>query len=166
MFRFPLPGTMKLLLTLFIISVPLSAATAQQISVRKLWYGIYTVKESKEIPDPTSPTGTRYENTGVVGPRVNSSDIEREPRIYFGFGYRVDGSGTIEEIYMLPDANGNRRDEPAFRQTRSVRPGEENFIGWYTGNGESKGNPLGTWTFQLRQNGRVLVEHTFYLTDR
>lgn len=164
--RFSLPATMKFLLILFVISVPLFAATAQQISIKKIWYGIYTVKESKEIPDPTSPTGTRYENTGVTGPRVNSSDIEREPRIYFGFGYSVQSSGTVEEIYLLPDANGNRRDEPAFRQMRSVRAGEESFIGWYTGNGESKGNPLGTWTFQLRQNGRVLAEHTFYLTGR
>lgn len=141
-------------------------AVAQDVSVRKLWYGQYAVGESKQIEDRNSPTGTRYENTDVTPPASNASDIELRKEIYFGFGYIVTGNGEIEEYFFLPNAvtgaAANPNAAPQFRQYRRVRSGEDHFIGWYTG-GQLKGTPPGEWVFQIRLRGRVLVEHNFFV---
>jgi hypothetical protein len=156
----------KLLLATVFLSAAMNASEAQELRIKKVWYGIYQVKESKEIKDPSSPTGTRYENTGVIAPASNTSDIVLRKEVYFGFGFVADADGEIEEIYLLPDSNGVRRNFPSYTRTRPVRGGSEHFLGWFTGDANTNGNPPGTWTFQLRHRGSVLAEHTFNLTER
>lgn len=167
MIRIALPHGVKLLLAAaFVFSVG-STAFAQEVRLKKLWYGAYTVsKEPKEVKDPTSPSGTRFESVSVNPPASNSSDIVLRNEIYFGIGFMSDADGNVEEIYLIPDSSGLTSREPAYRRMRGVRKGQEHFFGWFTGDSGAKGSPPGRWTFQLRQGERVLLEHSFNLTER
>jgi hypothetical protein len=165
MFQSHLVRALGILLAALLFSIA-SGAYAQEIRATKLWYGLYDVKGTKEIADPKSPTGKRYESSDPTPPARNSSDIVLRNRIYFGFGYRISGNGVAEELYFLPNADGTRSDTAGFRFDRNVVDGEQGFMGWHVADGDLKAIKLGTWTFQLRHRGRVLVEHTFTLTDR
>ena len=70
-------------------------ALAQEGTVTRaemLWYGVYTVGQTREEKDPTSVTGTRLVSGGIVGPVTNSDRIAIAANIRYGFGYRLVGS--------------------------------------------------------------------------
>jgi hypothetical protein len=153
-----------LLLTLVL---PLTNAQAQQVSVEKLWFGEYKTGETKEIDDPASPTGKRFESSGGAKLIAWTNNIKLRNDMKFGIGYIVRGTRgkvELEHIYFVPDDNGRTAVDgaPAFRSKNVAVAGETEFMGWNIGpNHDLSLTKLGTYVFQVRYQDRVLTEQVF-----
>lgn len=147
--------------------LPWSNAHGQQVSVEKLWFGEYSIGATKEIEDPKSPTGKRYESEGKASPTLQTDTIKLRKDMKFGFGYTVRGPrGNIdlEHVYFLPDDSGRASTdrEPAFRDIDPSVAGETSFIGWnITDKADLTRIRTGTYIFQVRYQNRVLAEQRF-----
>jgi hypothetical protein len=132
------------------------------------WYGVYTAKDSKEINDPTSPTGKRYITTPVPPPS-NSLDIPGRQGVRFGYSYTVQGKSsgrvTVKHVYRfpspgMPDAvNGGMR--TTFERTRDNNIGESVLIGWSFEGAPPERIVLGEWSMEVWQGGRMIVQKKF-----
>lgn len=147
--------------------LPWSIAYGQQVSLEKIWFGEYTIGETKEILDPKSPTGKRYESEGTARVAVQTDTITLRSDMKFGFGYVVRGPrGTIdlEHVYFLPDESGRAFTdrEPAFRDIDPSVDGETSFMGWnISDKADLTRVRTGVYIFQVRYQNRVLAEQRF-----
>jgi hypothetical protein len=159
---------MKLLISALLLAffLPLSSASAQ-VSVERMWYGEYKAGETKEIADPASPTGKRFESDGGVTLVTYGENIKIRNDMKFGIGYIVHGARgnvEVEHIYFIPDDNGRTAIDgaPAFRTKRRATPGKPDVIGWYIGPDHDLSlSKLGTYVFQVRYQDRVLIQQAF-----
>jgi hypothetical protein len=135
------------------------SAQAQQATVTgatMLWYGVYTVRQAKEIKDPNSAAGVRWESTGIAGPANNSERIALRDNIRFGFGYDLLGRPRgkvvpIVHVTYLPDA-----DKPD-KTNYDLAIGQEGlFIGRKIENAAT--TLTGVYKFQVWHNNRMLLE--------
>lgn len=152
---------------IFLIS---SSVSAQNITAQVNWYGTYE-GETKEIEDPSSPTGKRYNLTLKRRDDRNQANIQlRKGTIHFGFSYTLsDGTGSkreveVEEVYFLPNKGLAKREvetgEPQYRIKRSRQLGGEYIFGWSDSDGRS---PDGQWVIELHYQGRVIASQRFFV---
>ena len=76
---------------------------AQKVnSIDVVWAGTYEVGETREVADPTSPTGRRFVSGGVQ-PLMQTDRIAATPGTRFGIGFVVHGepAGAAPEVYAL-----------------------------------------------------------------
>ena len=142
-------------------------AAAQAVSGRVGWYGIYTVSESKEIKDPTSPTGSRYVSTPVP-PKVYTNEIPGK-HVRFGMSYVLSGNGgkgvTVKHVYRFPapgmpdTAIGGPRTTYEF--VRKASMGESVLMGWSFEGASPEQIVLGEWIFEVWTGNRKVVEKHF-----
>jgi hypothetical protein len=150
--------------------LPWSNAVGQEVSVEKVWFGEYSIGATKEIIDPKSPTGKRYESEGKATLSLQTDTIKLRKDMKFGFGYVVHGPrGTIdiEHVYFLPDDSGvtSADREPSFRDIDPSVAGETSFIGWnISDKADVERIKTGTYIFQIRYQSRILAEHRFNVT--
>jgi hypothetical protein len=153
-----------------LISLTLCQAAAAQgtVSAQVAWYGIYTTTESQEINDPTSPTGKRYVSTSVP-PTSNTDRIPGKEGVRFGLSYTLSGQAagdvTVKQVYRFPPGgmpdkvSGETRS--TFELVRPVEVGKPVLMGWSFVNAPPKQILPGTWTFEVWQGDRKLVEQSF-----
>lgn len=140
-------------------------ASAQTVRAAEQWYGLYTVEGVETIEDPSAPGGKRRVSGKIREPVVNSSRIAHTPGSYFGFGYVLKGPPSSETIVMrhvqIFPPPGARDDTGKLHERIDTRlnlnTGRDLFIGISMGNNTI----LGTWTFQVWHEGRVLLERKF-----
>ena len=147
----------------------LSAAAQESVSARVQWYGIYTAGETKEIDDPTSPTGKRFTTT----PRPPASNSDRIPaqHLRFGLVYVLSGGAdnktvSVKHVYRFPPGGMPDRVAGGTRSTyehimEGVKMGSTTLIGWSFEGAAVDQMPLGDWTFEVWYDGRKLVEQHF-----
>ncbi len=144
------------------------SAQAQQATVTgatMLWYGIYTVRQAKQIKDPNSASGVRWESSGIVGPDTNSDRIALRDNIRFGFGYNLLGRPRgkvvpVVHVTYLPsadDANNAGKNTRPDRTNYDLAIGQDGlFIGRKIENAAA--SPTGIYKFQVWHNNRILLE--------
>ena len=158
---------MKSIVIGFCFAVCLVAApvSAQTISATEQWYGLYTVEDVKIVEDPSVPGGKRRIGGRIKEPAVNSARFPHTPGSYFGFGYVLTGAPSSERISIrhvqLIPPPGIRDDEGKIhnrlQNTLNLSTGRDLFIGLLMG----KNTLPGTWTLQVWNDGRLLLERKF-----
>jgi hypothetical protein len=142
------------------------SASAQGISGRVAWYGVYTVSKSEEIKDPTSPTGSRFVSTPVP-PKSNAAQIPGK-QIRFGMSYVLSGGPkqvTVKHVYRFPPpgmpdtATGGPRTTYEF--IRKANMGEHVLMGWSFEGASPEQIVLGEWILEVWTNNRKVVEKHF-----
>ena len=144
------------------------AAQAQNVSARIDWYGVYTVSSSKELNDPTSPTGKRFISTPEP-PKSNSDRIPGKNDIRFGYAYTVTGQpGTrinVKHVFRFPGAGMPDKVAGGTRSTHEItrqnKIGESVLIGWSFGGAPPERIVLGEWAMEVWADGRKLVDKRF-----
>ena len=142
-------------------------ASAQSVSGRVAWYGLYTVSDSKEIKDPTSPTGSRFISTPIP-PTSNTTEIPGK-QIRFGMAYVLSGNGgkevTVKHVYRFPApgmpdsvAGGTRS---TYEFVRKASMGENVLMGWSFEGASPEQIVLGEWILEVWTNNRKVVEKHF-----
>jgi hypothetical protein len=142
-------------------------AAAQSVSGRVAWYGLYTVSDSKEIKDPTSPTGSRFISTPIA-PTSNTTEIPGK-QIRFGMSYVLSGNGgnqaTVKHVYRFPapgmpdNVAGGMRTTYEF--VRKANMGENVLMGWSFEGASPEQIVLGEWILEVWTNNRKVVEKHF-----
>lgn len=160
---------MKSIVIGFCFAVCLAAVpvSAQTISATEQWYGLYTVEDVKIVEDPSVPGGQRRIGGRIKEPAVNSARVPHTPGSYFGFGYVLTGAPSserisIRHIQLIPppgirDDSGKIHDR--LQNTLNLSTGRDLFIGISMG----KNTALGTWTLQVWNQNRLLLERKFEL---
>jgi hypothetical protein len=139
-------------------------ASAQSVSGRVQWFGVYTVSKSQEIKDPTSPTGSRYVSTPVA-PASNIAEIPGK-QLRFGISYVLNGKRgsqvTVKHVYRfpapgMPDTQlGGPRTTYEFIRKDNI--GEPVLMGWSFEGASDEQIVLGEWIFEVWTNNRKVVE--------
>jgi hypothetical protein len=152
----------------FLLSLYVCApASAQAVSGRLAWYGLYTVSDSKEIKDPTSPTGSRFVSTPIA-PRSNTTEIPGK-QIRFGMAYILNGNGgkevTVKHVYRFPAPGMPDNVAGGLRTTyefvRKASMGESILMGWSFEGATPEQIVLGEWVLEVWTNNRKVVEKHF-----
>lgn len=162
-------GTIALISALLLCLVPHPPAARAQanVSARVLWYGIYT-GTPKEVNDPTSPTGKRFEEEAV--PSQTNTAVIPARGLSFGVGYVLTGprEGTIvpvKHVYRFPP--GGMPDTPGggirttYEHTQSYAIGRKLHIGWIFSDQSPAQIVPGLWVFEVWHGGRRLIEQRF-----
>ena len=141
-------------------------AAAQSVSGRVAWYGLYTVSASKEIKDPTSPTGSRFVSTPIA-PTSNTAEIPGK-QIRFGMSYVLSGGRgqvTVKHVYRFPPPGmpDNQTGGPrtTYEFIRKDNMGEPVLMGWSFEGASTQQIVLGTWIFEVWTGNRKVVEKHF-----
>ena len=160
-------GVMRSILVALLSLVFCQAALAQN-SAKIDWYGVYTNKDSKEISDPTSPTGKRFITT-PIRPASDSLDIPADDKTRFGFSYTVNGREggrvTVKHVYRfpppgMPDAqSGSMR--TGYERTRENNIGESVLIGWSFDGAPPERIVFGEWSMEVWQGNRIIAQRKF-----
>ena len=141
-------------------------ASAQSVSGRVAWYGLYTVSKSQEIKDPTSPTGSRFVSTPIA-PKSNTAEIPGK-QIRFGMSYVLSGGRgqvTVKHVYRFPPPGmpDNQTGGPrtTYEFIRKDNMGEPVLMGWSFEGASTEQIVLGTWIFEVWTGNRKVVEKHF-----
>jgi hypothetical protein len=160
-------------LLIYLVSLVFCQAVAAQenISARVIWYGIYTVSKSREIDDPTSPTGQRYKSIPEK-PASNTDQIPGKEGLHFGLSYVLSGnigsSITIKQLYRFPPGgmpdpyHGGTRS--FLERIRDVEVGEPLLMGWSFKDSPSEQILIGDWIFEVWQADHKIVERKFMVS--
>ena len=151
-----------------VASLLLCQAAVAQTSARIDWYGVYTTSSTKEVNDPTSPTGKRFISTPVP-PKSNSNRIPGKNDIRFGYAYTITGQTgariNVKHVFRFPGAGmpdivaGGRR--TTSENLRTNNSGESVLIGWSFGSAPPERILIGDWVMEVWSNNRKLVEKRF-----
>jgi Domain of unknown function (DUF3859) len=160
-------GVLLAVLLALALSDPALAEEARVERIDIVGKGLYRVEPGKPTPEAGAPTGsidlplafTNIEKTDTVPARIG---------VEFGLEYRIVGEPTgaevtLEFVVSYPEAGLADPDSPApLRETRFERMkpiGEPVYFGY----GFEKDWELvpGTWTFEIRYDGRKLAEERF-----
>ena len=147
-------------------------ATAQEAKVsgaKIVWYGVYKVGESKEVPDKSSPTGTRLLSSGIIPPSTSSDRIPAVLGTRFGVGYVLEGGppgaqAKVRHVRLFPPGGivnsktGQRADSLDVELSYPVDT-KDLFLGYPFR--ESFELVPGVWTFQVWNGSRKLLEKQF-----
>jgi hypothetical protein len=166
-------ATLRLIAPLLLFCLlPCQPAPAQSVSAHIRWYGVYTVKDTKEIDDPTSPTGKRFVSTPVA-PDRDSDEIPAR-QIRFGMSYVLEGRKgsevSIKQVYRfppagMPDVNmGGTRS--TYERVRSATVGEPILMGWSFDGATREQMVPGEWIFEVWQGGRKILSQSFFVKRR
>jgi hypothetical protein len=138
------------------------------LSARLEWYGVYTASKTKEIADPTSPTGVRYESTPLAPPSSNDR-IPGKEGIHFGFSYVLSGQRgatvTVKRIVRFPPggmldkiAGGSRSTQESVGENTI---GDPHLFGYSFKDAEPEQILFGEWSMEVWQGGHKLAEKRF-----
>lgn len=147
-----------------LVSPPVSAQTIRAV---ELWYGLYNVEAVQLVEDPAAPGGQRRVGGKITPPAENSARVPHTPGSYFGFGYRLAGANpgepvTVRHLQIIPPPGLRDRlgqFHTRLDRTLNLSTGRDLFIGLSMGDA----TPLGTWTMQVWQDDRILIERQFEL---
>jgi hypothetical protein len=141
------------------------------LSATLTWYGVYAAAEDRVVRDDSSWTGDRIVSTGITPPQVDGDRISIVAGERFGFGFALSGppEGTIVHlrwVRLFPPPGvpvsgvGERRNRE--EQDLAFAIGQKDlFLGYRIDRSED--NLPGTWTFQLWDGDRRLLEKSFLL---
>lgn len=138
------------------------AASAQAVTGRVAWYGIYTVSKTQE--DLMSLNGSHSVSTPVA-PTSNTSEIPGK-QLRFGISYVLSGKPgsqvAVKHVYRfpapgMPDASiGGPRTTYEFIRKDNI--GEPVLMGWSFEGATPEQIVLGEWIFEVWAGDRKVVE--------
>ncbi len=141
-------------------------ASAQSISGRAVWFGVYTVSKSEEIKDPASPTGSRFVSTPVA-PKSNTALIPGK-EVRFGMYYVLSGGSgrvTVKHVYRFPPPGmpdtqiGGPR--TTYESIRENDMGAPTLMGWSFEGATPEQIVRGEWIFEVWTGNRKALEKRF-----
>jgi hypothetical protein len=137
-----------------------------QVRAVETWYGVYEPGDVQIVEDTNNPGFKRQIQSKIKPPRTNSARIPLIPGTRFGIGYDLRGPRqgdiiSLRHVRVLPPPGIRGPDGKVhpFLATNNNLPvgGEDLFIGWTFG----KGDLTGTWTLQVFEGTRLLLERRF-----
>jgi hypothetical protein len=140
---------------------------AQNVSARVLWYGVYTVSDSKTISDPASPTGQRFVSSPIP-PKSDTDRVHPGENVRFGISFVLSGGQgqvTIRRVFRFPNdgmpdaATGEKK--RTYEDTRTYSFEEPILMGWNFGTGAPDQIVPGEWMFEVWVSGSKVVERRF-----
>lgn len=136
------------------------------VQARIVWFGVYQPTKTREIDDPTHPSGKRHVTDAQVPPKANSDRIPHIQGSRFGLSYRLTGARgkTIIKLrhmrYLPEDKVRENRNIPEVLTTTLDRyADDETLIGVVLG--DEIQSPPGVWRFEVWQGNRKLLEKNF-----
>jgi hypothetical protein len=145
----------------------LQAASAQKLSARLEWFGIYTVTTK---PDPNDASARRPVNAPLQGEKTDK--IPGKEGVRFGFSYILSGEKkgtkiTVKHVYRLP---GNGMPTPGgnramIEQARDDIVGEPVLIGWSFVGAPQENIVAGEWSLEVWRENKKLVEKKFTISS-
>ena len=162
-------ATVASLLLALLFCQPVSA---QSVSARVQWWGIYTVEDTKKVDDPTSPTGTRYVSKPIAPDRNTILIPARHLR--FGMSYVLEGRKgrdvTVKHLYRFPKPGMPDTKKGGMRSTyehvRGARVGDPVLMGWSFEGADRDQMVEGEWVFEVWQGGRRILDQRFTVGRR
>jgi hypothetical protein len=137
-----------------------------QVRAAELWYGVYEPGEVEIVEDTNNPGFKRQIQSNIKPPRTSSARVPLVSGSRFGIGYDLRGPRkgdviALRHVRLLPPP-GLRGPDGKVRTSLStdnnLAVGAEGlFIGWTFGTGD----PAGTWTMQVFEGNRLLLERKF-----
>lgn len=137
-----------------------------QIRAVELWYGVYEPGDVQIEEDRSNPGLKRQIQSKIKPPRNSSARVPLVGGTRFGIGYDLRGPRkgeviALRHVRLLPPPGWRGPDG----KTRSMIATDNNlgvgspdlFIGWTFGDGD----PTGTWTLQVFEGSRLLLERRF-----
>ncbi len=157
-----------------LIAAPLAPGSApqgserrdDQVSAVELWYGVYEPGDVQIIEDTNNPGFKRQIQSKIKPPRASSTRVPLVSGTRFGIGYDLRGPRkgdviSLRHVRLLPPPGIRGPDGKvhASLSTDNNLPvgAEDLFIGWTFGSDD----PTGTWTLQVFEGTRLLLERRF-----
>jgi hypothetical protein len=139
------------------------AASAQKLSARVEWFGLYTLTTK---PDPNDASGRRPVNAPLQGEKTDK--IPGKEGLRFGFSYVLTGEKkgtkvTVKHVYRFP---GNGMPTPGgpramIEQARDDIVGEPVLVGWSFVGAPPENIVAGEWSLEVWREDKKLVEKKF-----
>ncbi len=138
----------------------------RQVRAVELWYGVYEPGEVEIVEDKNNPLLKRQIQSKIKPPRASSARVPRVAGTRFGIGYDLRGPKkgeviALRHVRLLPPPGLRAPDGKLLRSLgtdNNLAVGAVDlFIGWTFGSDD----PLGTWTLQVFEGSRLLVERRF-----
>ena len=138
-------------------------------SVKVTWYGVYGQQESANADTAHGRTRRARVECAYAPPKENHSRIPAKLGVGFGFGYQLEtaetrGLAKLRMVYKFPEGGIV---DPATKVRRTVEEsevtlmiGEKDLFVGYGFDYQFERAP-GTWTFEIWQGDRKLVEQKF-----
>lgn len=145
-----------------------ATAAHGEFSARVIWYGVYTVSQSRMINDATSPTGHRYKST-PNRPPADANQIPGKEGLHFGLAYVLSGPAgaraMVKKVYRFPPGGmpdvirGGSRS--TLERVQRVTVGKPLLMGWSFQDALPEQILIGDWTFEVWQGGHKLIAQKF-----
>lgn len=136
------------------------------VKAQIVWFGVYQPTKTREIDDPTHPSGKRHVTDAQVPPKTNSDRIPHIQGSRFGLSYRLTGARgktliKLRHVRYLPEdkVRANRDIPEALTTTLDRYADDETLIGVVLG--DEVQSPPGIWRFEVWQGNRKLLEKNF-----
>ena len=144
----------------------LQPASAQKLSARVEWFGLYTLTTK---PDPNDASGRRPVNAPLQGEKTDK--IPGKEGVRFGFSYVLTGEKkgtkvTVKHVYRFP---GNGMPTPGgpramIEQARDDIVGEPVLVGWSFVGAPPENIVAGEWSLEVWREDKKLVEKKFTIS--
>ena len=158
--------------TIVLLSSPIFAQLPHVDRLTVVEYGIYTTTTDRVAPAPDAPGLTiRYKSN--IRHAATTREIPAQPGVEFGFKFDVVGSPAGAKVPLhvvaifpppgLIDASSNKSFSTAeYDRTDAIGPG--GYLS-YSFDHDWELVP-GVWTFQIWNQGRMLVEEKFKVVNK